>query len=125
MREEIFGLLPSSFFEDPVSSIEEMGGEVIKKSKRRVAAILTLPNQQRIFFKRDKTEGWVELLKYLLFPSKARKEWSVADQLRKRNLNIPQPLGWMEKAHWGFLKESYYLSEAIGTGTSFIEEPLK
>jgi tRNA A-37 threonylcarbamoyl transferase component Bud32 len=125
VSDEIFNLLPSSFFEDPVSLIEEMDGKVIKKSRRRWAAILTLPNQQRIFFKRDRTDGRAESLKYLLFPSKARKEWFVADQLRKRNLNIPQPLGWFEKAHWGFLKESYYLSEAIGTGTSLIEEPLK
>jgi tRNA A-37 threonylcarbamoyl transferase component Bud32 len=125
VSEEIFDLLPSSFFKDPVSSIGEMGGEVIKKSKRRLAAILTLPNQQRVFFKRDRIEGWVESLKYLFFSSKAQKELFVANQLRKRNLNIPQPLGWMEKANWGFLKESYYLSEAIGTGTSFIEEPLK
>jgi tRNA A-37 threonylcarbamoyl transferase component Bud32 len=125
IKEEIFDLLPSHFFENPVSSIEEMGGEVIKKSKRRMAAILTLPNQQRIFFKRDRIEGWVESFKYLLFRSKARKEWFIAGQLRKKNLNIPNPLGWMEKTRLGFVKESYYLSEAMGNGTSFIEDPVK
>jgi tRNA A-37 threonylcarbamoyl transferase component Bud32 len=125
VREEICDLLPSRFFSDPVSSLEEMGGQVIKESRRRVAAILTLPNEQRIFLKKDKVVGWTESLKYLFFPSKARKEWLVADQLKKRNLNVPQPLGWMEKTHRGFLKESYYLSMAIGNGTSFIEDSKK
>jgi len=120
--EEIWGLLPSRFFEDPVSSVEEMGGQLIKKSGRRVAAILRFPEGKGIFFKRDRVQGWKEPLKYLLFPSKARKEWRVADRLSGRNLNIPRPLGWMEKRRWGFLIESYYLSEAVGSGTSFIEE---
>jgi tRNA A-37 threonylcarbamoyl transferase component Bud32 len=125
IKEEIFNLLPFHFFEDPMSSIEEMGGKVIKKSKRRMAAILTLPNQQGIFFKRDRIEGWIASFKYFLFHSKARKEYFIADQLRKKNLNIPNPLGWMEKTRLGFIKESYYLSEAVGDGTSFIEDPVK
>jgi tRNA A-37 threonylcarbamoyl transferase component Bud32 len=125
IKKEIFDLLPSHFFEDPMSSIEGMGGEVIKKSKRRMAAILTLPKQQRIFFKRDRSRGWIESFKYFLFRSKARKEYFIADQLRKKNLNIPNPLGWMEKTRVGFVKESYYLSEAMGNGTSFIQDPVK
>jgi tRNA A-37 threonylcarbamoyl transferase component Bud32 len=121
--EELLNLLPSTFFEDPISSIQKMKGEVIKESKLRFAAIFTLPNGRRIFFKRDITKGWLESLKYLLLPTKARKEWFVAYQLQKRELNIPQPLGWMEKIRWGFVKESYYLSEAIGSGVSLIDDP--
>jgi tRNA A-37 threonylcarbamoyl transferase component Bud32 len=121
--EELLNLLPSTFFEDPISSIQKMKGEVIKESKLRFAAIFTLPNGRRIFFKRNITKGWLESLKYLLLPTKARKEWFVAYQLQKRELNIPQPLGWMEKIRWGFVKESYYLSEAIGSGVSLIDDP--
>jgi hypothetical protein len=86
--EELLNLLPSTFFEDPISSIQKMKGEVIKESKLRFAAIFTLPNGRRIFFKRDITKGWLESLKYLLLPTKARKEWFVAYQLQKRELNI-------------------------------------
>src|SRR4030043_693936 len=116
LREEILNLLPAPFFGDPISFIQKVDGKVIEKSKLRFAAIFTLPNGKRIFFKRDITKGWLESLKYVLLPTKARKECFVAYQLQKRNLNIPQPFGWMEKVHWGFVKESYYLSEAIGSG---------
>jgi tRNA A-37 threonylcarbamoyl transferase component Bud32 len=122
VRGELLELLPSSFFEDPISFIRERGGEVIKESKLRWAAILPLSSGRKIFFKRDKTKGWFESLKFLFLPSKARKEWFIAYQLQKRKLNIPQPLGWMEKVHRGLVKESYFFSDAIGTGASLIED---
>ena len=125
VREEVLGDLPSTFFDDPISSIQEMGGEVIKESKWRKAALLRLPNGRRGFLKGDKTKGWTEGLKYLFLPSKAQKEFLVASQLKKRGLNIPKPLGWMERIRKGLVRESYYLSEAIGTGVSFIEEEVK
>ena len=121
VREDLFHLLPSAFFKDPVSMVHEMGGNLIKESKLRWAGILTLTKGGRIFVKRDRTKGWLESLKYLFFPSKGRKEWLNANQLRERNLSIPNPLGWMEKTHLGFVKESYYLSEAIGSGISIID----
>jgi tRNA A-37 threonylcarbamoyl transferase component Bud32 len=122
LREDLLSLLPPGFFNDPVSVVQERGGKIIKKSKLRWAAILTLPSGRRVFFKRDKTKGWLECLKFLVLPSKARKEWFIAYQLKKRKLNIPQPLGWMERVHQGLVKESYYLSEAIESGASFIED---
>ena len=122
VEEEILQLLPPHFFEDPVRVIQELNGKVIKESRLRWAAIFCLPNQQRIFLKKDRTKGWFESLKYLILPSKARKEWLIAHQLQRRNLAIPRPLGWMEKIHQGIVQESYYLSEAIGSGISFIED---
>jgi tRNA A-37 threonylcarbamoyl transferase component Bud32 len=125
VEEEILQLMPPHFLEDPVRVIQELNGKVIKESRLRWAAIFCLPNQQRIFLKRDRTKGWLESLKYLILPSKARKEWFIAHQLQSRNLAIPRPLGWMERFHRGFVKESYYLSEAIGSGVSLIEETKK
>ena len=122
MRKEIFDFLPTPFFEDPVLAIQNLEGEVIKASKLRFAAIFRLTDGRRIFFKRDKTQGPLVSLKLLMLPSKGRKEWFIADQLKKRNLPVPEPLGWMEKVHRGFVKESYYLSEAIGSGVSLIED---
>jgi tRNA A-37 threonylcarbamoyl transferase component Bud32 len=122
MKEELLHLLPAGFFDDPVSAIKKMEGAVLRESRLRWAAIFCLPNQQRIFLKRDRTKGWFESLKYLILPSKARKEWFIAHQLQKRNLAIPRPLGWMEKVHRRTVQESYYLSEAIGSGVSFIED---
>jgi hypothetical protein len=122
LREDIIPLLPSGFLDDPIPSIQRTEHKVIKESKLRWASILSLSSGKRIFFKRDRTKGWLESLKFLFLPSKARKEWFVAYQLQKRKLNIPQPLGWMERVCRGLLRESYYLSEAIGSGNSLIED---
>ena len=125
IKEEIIRLLLPTFFGNPISSAREMNAQVIKESRLKWAAILTLPNGQRVFLKRDRTKGWPESLKYVFSPSKGRKEWFMAHQLKERNLSIPEPFGWMEKIRRGFVKESYYLSEAIGSGTSLIDDPLK
>jgi tRNA A-37 threonylcarbamoyl transferase component Bud32 len=122
VEEEIHQLMPPHFFEDPVRVIQELHGKVIKESRLRWAAIFCLADQKRIFLKRDRTKGWFESLKYLILPSKARKEWFIAHQLHRRNLAVPRPLGWMEKIHQGMVQESYYLSEAVGSGISFIED---
>lgn len=123
MKEEIFRLLPARFFEDPISSVREMNGEVLKDSRLRWAAVFTLSDGKRIFFKRDRTKGWLDCLKYAVFPSKGRKEWFVAYQTEKRHLHSPRPLGWMERIHRGLVGESYYLAEAVGSGTPLIEKP--
>ena len=121
VRGEVWSGLPSNFFEDPLSSIQETEGKILKESKWRWAALLRLSNGGRLFFKRDKTKGWIEGLKYLFSPSRGKKEFLVASQLETRGLPIPKPLGWIERVRKGWVKESYYLSEAIGTGVSFIE----
>jgi tRNA A-37 threonylcarbamoyl transferase component Bud32 len=121
IKEDIFDLFPQSFFEDPVFFVKHYGGEIIKDSRYRWAGIFLLRTNQKIFLKRDKTKGWLEALKYSFLPSKGRKEWFIAYQLQKKGLPIPKPLGWMEKIHRGWVKESYYMSEAIGSGVSLIE----
>ena len=125
VRGEVLNDLPSNFFEDPLSSLREMGGKVLKESKWRQAALLRLSNGSSFFLKRDKIKGWVEGLKYLFSPSRGRREFLIASQLEGKGLHLPQPLGWMERVRKGWVRESYYLSEAIGTGVSFIEEAAK
>ena len=125
MREEILDHLPTTFFDEPVSSVQEMGGKVIKESKWRWAAIFSLLNGRRVFLKRDCTKGWAESLKYLFFPTKGQKEFFIASRLERKNVNLPKPLGWMKRVRRGLVRENYFLSEAIGTGVSFIEEVKK
>jgi tRNA A-37 threonylcarbamoyl transferase component Bud32 len=125
VKGEILNDLPAHFFEDPVCSIQGMGREVLKESMWRWAALLRLSSGRRLFLKRDKTKGWIEGLKYLFSRSKGQKEFLVASQLEERGLPVPQPLGWMERVRKGWVGESYYLAEAIGTGVSFIEEAAK
>jgi len=70
VREEVLNGLPPNFLEDPFSSVQEMGGKILKQSKWRWAALLRLPNGGRLFFKEDKTKGWIEGLKYFFSPSR-------------------------------------------------------
>ncbi len=125
MDEGLLDILPSSFLENPVSSIKEIGGKVIKESKLRWSSIIVSPDGKRIFLKKDITKGWFESFKYLFLPSKAQREWFIAHQLKRYNLPIPEPLGWMERVSGGFVKESYYFSKAIGSGASLIDDPMK
>ena len=125
MSGEIFDHLPPTFFEEPISSVQQTGGKVIKESKWRWAAIFSLSDGRKVFIKRDKTKGWVESLKYLFFPTKGEKEFFIASQLERRDLHLPKPLGWMQRVRRGLVRESYFLSEAIGAGVSFIEDVAK
>ena len=106
VRETLIDLLTPHFFQDPVHSVEKMGGRVVSESKWRWAGLFSLAEEKKVFFKRDKTKGWMEYLKYLIFPSKGRKEWFIAYQMGKRHLNVPQPLGWMERVRGGLVEES-------------------
>ena len=121
MREDVIEALPALFFQDPALCVEALEGQVVKESRLRWAAIFRLPAGKRIFVKKDRTKGWAEAMKFLLLPSKGRKEWFVAYQLQKKNLPLPKPLGWMERQRWGVVRESCYLSEAIGSGASLID----
>ncbi len=122
---EVLDRLPPAFFDDPISSVQEMGGETIKESTWRWAALLSLPDGKKVFLKRDRTKGWGEYMKYLFFPSRGKKEFLISSQLEREGLTLPKPLGWMERTRRGLVKESYYVSGAIGKGVSFIEEAAK
>jgi tRNA A-37 threonylcarbamoyl transferase component Bud32 len=125
VREDICRLLPPPFFQDPVSSARTVDARVIKESRLRWAGIISSPNGTRIFLKRDKSKGWFEYIKYCVLPSHGRKEWLTASQLEKKNVVIPKPLGWMERRGQGRVKESYYISEAVGSGVPCTEDTVQ
>ena len=102
VRGEVLDDPPPTLFYDPLSSVREMGGEVIKESIWRWAAIFCLSKGRRIFFRKDKTKGWAEHVKYLFSPTKGQKEFLIASRLERRNLNIPKPLGWLERVRRGW-----------------------
>ena len=114
-------MLPADFFDDPPSSILKVGGQMIKDSRLRWAALFTLPEGKGVFIKRDKTKNWMDALKLLFLPSKGRKEWLMASRLEKSFLPVPKPLGWMERRGRGLVRESYYFAEAIGSGLSLLD----
>jgi tRNA A-37 threonylcarbamoyl transferase component Bud32 len=121
LRGDLVRLLPPDFFEDPVAAVLRADGRVVKESKLRWAAIFRLSEGERVFVKRGRIKGWPEALKFFLLPSKGRKEFFIARWMQNRRLPAPKSFGWMEREHRGLVKESYYLSEAIGSGSSLID----
>lgn len=86
---------------------------------------MSLPTGQRVFLKKDRSKGWAEYLKYLVFSSRGKREFLIASELERKGLSIPKPLGWMERVRRGLIRESFYFSEAIGDGVSLIEDAAK
>ncbi len=88
----------------------------------RWAGIVSLPDGARLFLKRDRSKGWWEYIKYRVLPSRGRSEWLTATLLEARDVSIPKPMGWLERRRGGLVRESYYLSEAVGSGVTCLEE---
>jgi tRNA A-37 threonylcarbamoyl transferase component Bud32 len=122
IRGDICDLLPPHFFEDPVPSVLAAGARVTKESRLRWAGIVSLSNGTPLFLKRDKSKGWWECIKYCILPSRGRNEWLTATLLEAREIRIPKPMGWMERRSGGLVRESYYISEAVGSGVTCLEE---
>jgi tRNA A-37 threonylcarbamoyl transferase component Bud32 len=116
LSEELYDSWDDRVVENPGSFLRDVDDRVIKDTRLRWAGVLTLSKGQRIFFKKDRTKGWFESLKYLFLPSKARREWLVAREAQKKGLRIPEPLGWIERVRWGLVRESCYISRVIDCG---------
>ena len=98
------------------------GAHVTKESRVRWAGIVSLPDGTPLFLKRDKSKGWWEYIRYLFLPSRGRNEWLIATLLEAREVRIPKPMGWLERRRGGLVRESYYISEAVGSGVTCLEE---
>ncbi len=121
VREDLRGIFTDDFLEDIEAAVAEKGGRTIKDSRVRWAAIYPSPSGQTIFMKKYRIRDWRERFKYLLWPSKAKKEWDVSLVFQKEGVRIPAPFGVMEKRRWGFLEECFYISEAIERAQSLMD----
>ncbi len=113
VREDLRGIFTDDFLGDIEAAVVERGGRIIKDSRVRWAAIYPGPGGQALFVKKYRVRNWRERLKYLMFRSKAKKEWDVSHAVRNRGVRIPAPVGVMERRRWGLLEEGIYISEAI------------
>jgi tRNA A-37 threonylcarbamoyl transferase component Bud32 len=102
VREDLRDMVADDFLKD-----------VIKDSLVRWAAVFPGPDGQALFIKKFKVRDWKERLKYLILPSRAMREWDVSRAFRTIGVEIPTPVGVMERRRRGFMEESLYISEAI------------
>ena len=121
LRQDIRNMFTEDFPGNIEADIVRKGGQTIKDSRIRWAAIFSTPDGQAFFIKKFKVKNWKERLKYLLLPSRAMQEWDVSLAFRNKGVQIPAPVGVMEKKRWGFLEESLYISEAIDGAQSLMD----
>ncbi len=121
VREDLRGIFTDKLLEDIEVAVWRAGGRIIKDSRVRWAAFFPGPGGQAFFIKKFRIKNWKECLKYLLLPSRAMKEWNVSLASRNKGVQIPAPVGVMEKRRWGFLEESLYISEAIDGAQSLMD----
>jgi len=113
LREDLRDMVTDDFLENIEAAALRKGGLTIKDSLVRWAAVFPGPDGQAFFIKKFKVRDWKERLKYLIFPSRAMREWDVSRALRTKGVEIPTPVGVMERRRWGFMEESLYISGAI------------
>jgi len=121
VREDLRHLFTDDFLGNIEAAVIRGGGETIKDSRVRWAATYPGPGDQVLFIKKFKAKNWKERVKYLLLPSRAMKEWDVSLALRTKGVRIPAPIGMMERRRWGFLEESFYISEAVEGAQPFMD----
>ena len=74
LRTDLINSLPPLFFEDPASFVRELGGQVIKESRLRWAAIFNLPEGGKVFVKEGSgPRDGPRLVKYLHSPLEGQK----------------------------------------------------
>lgn len=113
LREDLTDMVADDFLENIEAAALRKGGRTIKDSLVRWAAVFPGPDGQALFIKKFKVRDWKERLKYLIVPSRAKREWDVSRAFRTKGVEIPTPVGVMERRRWGFMEESLYISEAI------------
>ncbi|MCJ7665014.1 MAG: lipopolysaccharide kinase InaA family protein, partial [Desulfobacterales bacterium] len=113
--------LPSSLLDDPEAFLlANPPQKILKESPVRTASICSGPHGE-LFLKRYKIRGLAEGLKYLVVPSKARKEWQVAHRALRKGIPTPVPLAMAERRKNRFLRDAFLITPAIVPSRPLIE----
>ena len=113
--------LPLALLDDPEAFLlNNLSQGPLKESLVRMACIIPGPKGD-LFLKhykiRDFTEGW----KYLVVPSKARKEWKMAQRALAQGIPTPVPLAMAERRKGWFLQDALLITQAISPSCPLIE----
>jgi tRNA A-37 threonylcarbamoyl transferase component Bud32 len=113
--------LPPSLLDDPEAFLlDNPPKKPLKESPVRTVSICSGP-QGELFLKRYKIRGWAEGLKYLVVPSKARKEWQMAHRAVRKGIPTPVPLAMAERRKGRFLQDAFLITQAIAPSAPLIE----
>lgn len=113
--------LPSAWLDDPERFLRKHPPQkVLKESPVRTVSII-LGSHGKLFLKRYKIRGLKEQLKYLVVPSKARREWEMAHCALREEIPTPLPLAMAERRKGGVLQDAFFITEAIVPSSPLIE----
>ena len=113
--------LPPTLLDDPETFLlHNLSQGPLKESLVRMACIIPGPKGD-LFLKhykiRDFTEGW----KYLMVPSKARREWQMAHQALAQGIPTAVALAMAERRKGWFLQDALLINQAISPSCPLIE----
>jgi tRNA A-37 threonylcarbamoyl transferase component Bud32 len=112
--------LPPFLLDNPITFLRRRPHRLIKDSLVRTALIIPAPGGD-LFLKRYKIRGFKEELKYLVFPSKAQREWKMARLALHRGIPTPCPLAMAERRQWRVLRDALFITQAISPSAPLIE----
>ncbi len=113
--------LPPALLDDPEAFLlDNPALKPLKESPVRTISICSGPHGQ-LFLKRYKIRGLTDRLKYLVVPSKARKEWRMAHRALRKSIPTPLPLAMAERSKGCFLQDALLITQAISPSYPLIE----
>jgi tRNA A-37 threonylcarbamoyl transferase component Bud32 len=113
--------LPPVLLDDPEAFLlHNPPQRPLKESLVRTAFIIPWPKGD-LFLKHYKIRGFRERWKYLILPSKARREWQMAQQALAQGIPTPVPLAMAERRNRRFLQDALLIIQAVFPSCPLIE----
>lgn len=113
--------LPTALLDDPEAFLlHNPPQRPLKESLVRRAFIMPGPKGD-LFLKHYKIRGFAEAWKYLVVPSKARREWRMAQQALAKGIPTPVPLAMAERRKGWFLQDALLITQAVSPSSPLIE----
>lgn len=86
---------------------------IVKSNPVRTVKTITLEGGCVLYCKHYNAKGWRDLVKYTVFGSKAKREWTNGIEILKRNIFTGEPVAYGEKKSNGFTSDNFLLIKAV------------
>jgi tRNA A-37 threonylcarbamoyl transferase component Bud32 len=112
--------LSPALLDDPEVFLFHINNPPLKESAVRTVSIASGP-QGEIFLKHYKIRSYQERWKYLVLPSKARREWQMSHRALRKGIPTPSPFAMAERRKGLLLRDAYLITQAILPSAPLIE----
>lgn len=105
-------------FLDESHPLSNESTNVVKSNKVRNVKAIKLDNQTHFYFKHYKTTKISDIFKNMFFKSKAKKEWTNANEILKRGISVGEPLAFGEKRVNRIITDNFLIVKAVDDSIS-------